>query len=74
MNDLLYPILPGSGASGAPITFQAEGTVIMRGFTIRANYISIIGFEITDTPDDSEDGVGIIVEGSYCLIDGNYIH
>src|SRR5919108_3053305 len=38
-----------SGTSGAPITYQAEGTVVMKGFTIRASYIHVTGFEITDT-------------------------
>src|ERR1700690_2924753 len=41
-----------SGASAAPITYQADGHVIMNGFTIKANYIVIKGFEITDTPND----------------------
>ena len=63
-----------SGTSGAPITFQAEGSVITRGFTIIANYISVFGFEISDTPNHSNDGWGIYVEGSYCDIEENYIH
>ncbi len=63
-----------SGSSGTPITYQAEGTVVMQGFTIEANFIQILGFEITDTPDDSQDGWGIFVEGSNCLIEGNYVH
>ena len=58
-----------SGIPGAPITFQAEGIILMEGFTVNANYISIFGFEITNTPE-----WGIFVEGSYCDIEGNYIH
>jgi len=46
----------------------------MKGFTVRADYISIVGFEITDTPDDWYDGWGIFVEGSNCVLDNNYIH
>jgi hypothetical protein len=63
-----------SGSSGLPISYQAEGTVMMKGFTVTSDYITIIGFEITDTPDVYQDGPGIFVEGSYCLIEENYIH
>lgn len=63
-----------SGTSGAPIVFHAEGVVIMQGFTIHANYIQVSGFEITNTPDEWDDGIGIFVEGSNCDIEENYIH
>ena len=63
-----------SGAAGAPIAYQAEGTVTMNGFTVNANYITVEGFDISNTPDDNQDGWGIFVEGSNCLIDGNYVH
>lgn len=63
-----------SGTSGAPITFQTEGTIVMEGFTINANYINVIGFEITNTPDIWDDGWGIYIKGSNCDIERNYIH
>lgn len=63
-----------SGQSGAAITYQAEGTVVMSGFTVRANHITIRGFEITDTPSSWTDGNGVFVEGSYCLIENNDIY
>lgn len=63
-----------SGTSGAPITYQAEGTVVMKGFTIRASYIHVTGFEITDTDDNDTDGVGIYINGSYNEASNNYIH
>lgn len=63
-----------SGGFGSPITFQAEGAVVLRGFSIHANYITISGFEITNTPDDPVDGVGVFVHGTNCVIEGNYIH
>ena len=65
-----------SGTVGAPITYQAEGTVTMKGFSVRADYITIKGFEISNTDGNlsTKDGVGIFVEGSNCLIEGNYIH
>jgi parallel beta-helix repeat protein len=63
-----------SGASGAPITFQAQGTVTVRGFTVRADYIALIGFDISNTPDEWDDGWGIFLQGSDCLIEDNYVH
>ena len=63
-----------SGEEGKSITFMANDTVIMQGFTIEADYISIIGFEITNTPDDFKDGRGIFVQGNHCILENNYIH
>ena len=63
-----------SGRINAPISFQAEGSVSMHGFTVEASYITIRGFEITNTPDDSKDGFGIWLQGSGCVIEDNYIH
>jgi hypothetical protein len=63
-----------SGVSGSPITYAAEGTVVTKGFTVYADYITIRGFEVTDTPDLTVDGVGIFVEGSHCIIEDNYVH
>lgn len=63
-----------SGASETPITYQTEGVVTMKGFTIEADYIIVNGFDITNTPDDWEDGVGIFLEGSHGVIEDNYIH
>ena len=72
-----YPervLINRSGSAGAPITFQAQGNVIMKGFTAKADYIAIQGFEITNTSDDSQNGWGIWVRGSNCLLENNYIH
>jgi hypothetical protein len=63
-----------SGTSGSPIAFKAQGTVTMHGFTVHADYISLIGFDISDTPDNWEDGVGIFLQGSNCDIEDNYVH
>ena len=63
-----------SGASGQPIIYQAEGTVVCRGFTVQASYIHIVGFEITDTVNTWEDGDGIHSAGKYNEIRSNYIH
>ena len=61
-----------SGANGAPITYQAEGVVKMKGFVISADYIAIKGFDIVTLKDRA---VGIQVDkGGYCLIENNYIH
>ena len=63
-----------SGSSGAPITFQAERGVTLKGFTVYASYISILGFDITDTADAWVDGWGIYIKGSNCVVSDNYIH
>lgn len=63
-----------SGESGAPITFQAKGVITMQGFTVKADYITIKGFEIINTPDDAQNGIGIFVQGSDCDLEENYIH
>jgi len=63
-----------SGKEGSPIIFQAQGTVVNRGFTIEADYIHVIGFEITDTPNDFKDGQGVWLIGKYCEIKNNYLH
>lgn len=63
-----------SGAEGSPIIFTAVGKVTMNGFTVRADYITIDGFEITDTEDYWETGWGIFYQGAYGVIQNNYIY
>jgi hypothetical protein len=63
-----------SGKLGALITYQAEGSVIMHGFTIRADHIQVRGFEVIDTVDEWDNGTGIFIEGSYNIIKDNYVH
>jgi len=63
-----------SGTSSKPIRYLASGHVVVHGFSIYADYISIKGFDITKTPDDSVEGWGIFIQGSYCDIEHNYIH
>jgi parallel beta-helix repeat protein len=63
-----------SGSSGALTTFQAEGTVVMQGFTITANYVRVIGFEITNSNTTYGDGNGVAVQGSFNEIRNNYVH
>ena len=62
------------GASGAQITFQASGTVTMKGFTVRADHITIRGFDISNTPNAWGDGQGIFVQANYCVVEDNYVH
>lgn len=57
-----------------PLAFLAQGDVVMRGFTVTADNVTIRGFEITDTPDNDTAGWGIIVRGNNCFIEDNYIH
>jgi len=61
-----------SGSTGNPITYRAEGQVITKGFVVEADYIHIIGFEVTNVPDNMS--AGISVKGHYNQILGNYIH
>jgi hypothetical protein len=63
-----------SGAENAPVIFTALGQVTLRGFTINASYIQVTGFDITDTPDDWQDGWGIFARGSYNRIERNYVY
>jgi hypothetical protein len=66
-----------SGRSGAPITFQAQGQVVMKGFNLVANFITINGFEIANTSYrrwDRQTSAGIYVKGASNLIENNYIH
>lgn len=62
------------GVPGAMITYQAQGTVTMKGFTVKANYIAILGFDISNTDDNWQEGWGIFVQASYCDIENNYVH
>jgi hypothetical protein len=64
-----------SGASGAPITFQAQGRVVMRGFTILASYIRVGGFEIKNTIGGSwTESSGIYINGINNEAFYNFIH
>lgn len=68
-------LMTRSGSSGLPITFLANGSVSMKGFTIGASYITVRGFYITDTPNTNYDsGFGIYVKGSYNTIEDNYVY
>ena len=66
-----------SGEAGLPITYQAQGQVIMKGFKIVANYIIINGFEIANTNYrrwDRQTSAGIYIKGANNIIENNYIH
>ncbi|MGD9899094.1 MAG: right-handed parallel beta-helix repeat-containing protein [Calditrichaceae bacterium] len=64
-----------SGKQNSPIVYSAEKGAVCRGFTIKADYIHIIGFEITNSDrDDYEDGAGVHVSGNYNEIQDNHIH
>jgi hypothetical protein len=61
------------------LSFIADGNVTLHGgFRINGvDYISITGFDITDTYDSTSysiNGAGIYVDGKYCNIENNYIH
>lgn len=63
-----------SGEKDARITFRADGRVRMQGFTVHADYITITGFEVTDTENDWRNGWGIFFSGIGCVLADNYVH
>jgi hypothetical protein len=64
-----------SGTHDEPIVFNASGTVVTHGFNVTADYIHIIGFEVTDTVSGHwRDGIGMYVTGKYNEIRDNYVH
>ncbi|MGE5399302.1 MAG: choice-of-anchor Q domain-containing protein [Ignavibacteriales bacterium] len=65
-----------SGAAGAPRVFMAKGAgTVTKGFTILANYITVDGFEVTETSrTDWVNGTGFHIVGQYVRILNNYIH
>ncbi|HAX71017.1 MAG TPA: hypothetical protein DCY14_15495, partial [Anaerolineae bacterium] len=67
-------VITFSGSPDSPVRFVAEGQVVMQGFTITADYVSIQGFEITNTPDSTQDGWGIWARGSHCVIEDNFVY
>ena len=67
-------IVTKSGSRGAFITFHAQGTVVMQGFTIYADYVRVIGFEITNSNITSPHGTGVAVLGRFNEIRNNHIH
>ncbi len=63
-----------SGAAGAPITFETQGTVEMQGFTVTASYITLQGFRISSTSQDTTDGWGVYIKGTHNVVASNYIY
>ncbi|NTV23658.1 MAG: DUF1565 domain-containing protein, partial [Nanoarchaeota archaeon] len=67
-----------SGSLNLPITFQSQGTVVNKGFSINANYIIIKNFEITNTEYVNywsySLSSGIFIKGASNVIENNYIH
>jgi len=66
-----------SGSPDLPITYQAKGTVVMKGFKITANHVTVRGFEIADTDyvrwhDDAS--AGVYVKGHHVIVENNYVH
>jgi hypothetical protein len=63
-----------SGLSNARITYQAEGTVSIRGFHILADNITIRGFRVSDAPCHWTEGFGIFSQGNGTLIEDNDVY
>jgi parallel beta-helix repeat protein len=66
-----------SGTAESPITYQTKGTVVMKGFKIIANHITVRGFEIADTDYVRWHGdvsAGVYVKGHHVIVESNYVH
>lgn len=63
-----------SGTSTAKITYKANGPVIMKGFTINHDYITVDGFEITGTPAGFTTAHGVHITGKYAEVLNCTIH
>ena len=63
-----------SGTAGNPITYQTTGTVVMQGFYVQASYVTVHGFEITNTNSTFQTGTGVLVYGDHNRVENNYIH
>ncbi len=65
-----------SGTASHPITFEADSGAqpVVQGFQIAANYIKVIGFEISNHNTTAPAGFGIYLTGSNAYIANNYIH
>ena len=65
-----------SGQNGRPITFQAMAgtTATMQGFQMNANYIQVLGFDITNNNQTDETAWGIYLIGSNNTVSDNNIH
>jgi hypothetical protein len=72
-----YPervLLTRSGEPGRAITLQARGTVTLEGFDIRASYVRVVGFDITNRNQTEITGQGVRVHGSHDVLSRNSIH
>jgi hypothetical protein len=63
-----------SGVAQRPISFEARGKALTEGFTIVADYIRVVGFEITSQITLPRDSYGVSLQGQYDEIVNNYIH
>ncbi len=59
-----------SGTAGNQITFRATGTVVMKGFTLNHNYLTVDGFLITAV----SQSMSVSINGTYCQLLNMTIH
>jgi hypothetical protein len=63
-----------SGAPDRPVTFEASGRAVTQGFTITADYIRVVGFEITNHITLPRESYGVYLHGQHDEILNNYLH
>ena len=69
--------LSRSGSSSSPITFQAQGSVVMKGFSITGSYVIVDGFEPSNIAASGfapASYAGIYSSGGHNIIRNNYSH
>ena len=70
--------MTGSGSVGFPIVFQAMGKVVLKGFDLVGDFITVDGFEITNNEKNCTGYVaglgGITISGNNAVVTHNYIH
>jgi hypothetical protein len=64
-----------SGTAHAPLEIRAAGRVTVGGFRVRADHVTIRGFDITTVPSaGSEVAPGVSLRGTGIVVIGNRIH
>jgi hypothetical protein len=67
-------VIDESGREDAPITVRAVGRAVIGGVQIRADYVTITGFEVTGSAPTDERVPGISLQGEGLKVSGNDIH
>jgi Right handed beta helix region len=67
-------VIDRSGREDAPITVRAVGRTVIGGAQIRADYVTITGFDVTGSAPVGESVPGIALQGVGLEVSGNLVH